>query len=256
MAKKTLRTILVVEDDEKISAKIHSHILNVFNRQVQIKEAKTMKDAEKVLDQGMVDISIIDFALPDGDGENLIARIRKESRYHPIIAQTTNVDMQYRIKIYEQYYPIMYITKDVLFERLTECLTWAVADLEFRAPHRLSVSSAIGSMDINEVCYIKRMMNTNHLHVELYDFDQEAYKSVEIKNMSLAQFMKKYNKTGYFIRCHNSYIVNKKMIKDVDRTNSEIVMLHPCKDGYLVRVEMSVNGKYRKDVLAQTEGVY
>ena len=71
--------------------------------------------------------------------------------------------------------------------------------------------SKIDSVDINEVCYLTPIPDSSHLHAVLYDFHKEAYRSIEIKNITLKQFVDLYNKAGYFLRYHNSFVVNRKM---------------------------------------------
>ena len=249
-------TVLVVEDDPNILRKIEQHIFLAFDYESQVLKAKTFAQAKEIIESGLVEISIIDFTLPDGHSEDLIALIREQPRRHPIIVQTTIKDRDYQIKIYKEYGDIIYLTKDVLFEELTEHLLEARASLKDTATHRLAIpgQKIITSLDINQICYVTTIMGTNNLHVELYDFEEKAYTYTEINNMSLDKFMQEYNELGTFLRCHKSYIVSIKMIEQVSRDDNEILLLYRRK--YHGEVKIDIGKVYKKDVLAVLKGLY
>jgi DNA-binding LytR/AlgR family response regulator len=253
--RKKLFTILVVEDDLKILKKIEWQILRTFNRQVQVLKATTFEGAKEIILQGLVDISLIDLGLPDGHGEELIALIRERSRYQPIIVQTTEKDTAYQAKVHNEYERLIYLTKEVLFDELSDRLKVAKKDWEMYASQRLAIlgQNKVNSVDINEVCYVTPISNT-HLHVELYDFNTETYKSIEIKYMTLKQFVDIYNKSGYFVRCHNSFVVNRKMVHSYSRTDNQIKMLYPRKGKYDILI--NVSEKYRRQVREKLKGLF
>jgi DNA-binding LytR/AlgR family response regulator len=254
--RKKLLTILVVEDDLKIFKKIEWQILRTFNRQVQILKATTFEEGKDIILQGLVDISLIDLRLPDGHGEDLIALIRTQSLFQPIIVQTTETDTAYQAKVHNQYENLIYLTKEVLFDELATRLKKAKAKWQMYATLRLALpnQNKVDSIDINEVCYVSPIPSTANLHIEFYDFDQETYKSIEIKYMNLKQFMSTYNEVGYFLRCHNSFVVNKKMIHSYSRLDNQIKMLYPRKGQYDIMI--GVSEKYKKDVKLQLKGLY
>ena len=84
------RTILVVEDDAATSAMLTHRLGEDFG--VTVASAGTLQEAEMLLSDESVCISavILDVRLPDGDGCNLCARMRREGRKMPIIIVTAS----------------------------------------------------------------------------------------------------------------------------------------------------------------------
>ncbi|MCL1989855.1 MAG: response regulator [Defluviitaleaceae bacterium] len=253
--KKYVLTILVLEDDVEISKKITNYIRRVFNSRVQVLTAKTYEEGKEIIDSGIVDISLIDLGLPDGDGEALIAMIREQDKKMPIIIQTANDEVNYQLEIYKKYKNISYLIKSELFEQLAEELFDARDEVGYNKALRLAIPGQIvESVSVYDVCTIQPVAKSNHLEVIYYDFELEDYQSVHIKNTTLTEFMENYNEVGLFIRCHASHAVNKKMIKKIFRAGNEIEMLYRDKEGTRIYVPMS--GKYKKEVIAQLKGLF
>lgn len=254
--KKRLKTVLVVEDIPEILEKITKYISFSFRREVQVLKASTISKAVEIIKQGLVDISLIDLMLPDGDGEDLVALIREYDKHLPIIIHTTKEEMSYQLEVYKKYRNIDYLTKDVLFEELTTCLKEAIEDVTYLESYRLSLpgGSTFDSLDINEVCYVTTLDSTNHLNVWLYKHEDKKFKKFTIKNMTLTKFLETYNGSGFFLRTHNSYVVNKKMVRKINRTHNEVVMLYDEETGYPLRILMSEN--YKSNILSTLKGLY
>ena len=71
--------------------------------------------------------------------------------------------------------------------------------------------------------------------------------------MGLEKFMKEYNESGIFLRCHREYIVNRKMVKKVDISTSDITLLYESKNGSVKYIPIGM--AYKKDVLSQLRGI-
>ncbi len=69
------KKILIV-DDEKVLAVALGLMLS--EQKAEILTAGSLKEAGAVLDKGPVDLVILDRTLPDGDGVELLIRLRKE----------------------------------------------------------------------------------------------------------------------------------------------------------------------------------
>jgi len=255
MRKKSIITALVIEDDKRIAGQIKWHILTAFNRKIQILTAHTFKDAVEIIEGGLAEIFIVDFGLPDGDGEDLIKMIRAMPFPHPIIVQTTIQDKDYQLKIFKEYDRIKYLTKDTLFIDLTDSLKWAKKDIEASLTHRLLLPGRTlkDSLDMHEVCYIERIANSQNLHIEFYDSETRTYKFKEIKGMSLDRFMKEYNELDIFLRCHNSFIVSKKMIEQVLHLDDELLLIYRGERNSELRIP--IGPTYKKSVLSQLKGL-
>src|ERR1700722_18454207 len=84
------RTILVVEDDAAMCAMLTHRLGEEFG--VTVAAAGTLQEAEMLLSDGSVCIGavILDIGMPDGDGCDLCARMRREGHKMPIIIVTAS----------------------------------------------------------------------------------------------------------------------------------------------------------------------
>ena len=56
--------VLVIEDDEMLNAGL---CYNLQKKQIEVKEAYSLADARRILEQGHYDLALLDVNLPDGD---------------------------------------------------------------------------------------------------------------------------------------------------------------------------------------------
>ena len=252
---KRLLSILIVEGNFFILREIEAHIARQFDREVQVLKARTFKESEDIIKRGLFDIAIIELLLPDGHGDDLISLIRQKHPCLPIIVQIIEEDKAYH-RVHNKHENIIYLEKEVMFLELKDRIRKAKNRHEAIASWRLPIVNykKIEPVDINEVCYVSKVSESANLHVELYDLNKKDYTYTTIEAMTLTEFINKYNETGYFLRCHNSYIVNRKMIKSFSQVDNQITMLMPRKDGNDVIIDVSE--KYKKQVREVLRGLY
>ena len=101
--------------------------------------------------------------------------------------------------------------------------------------------------------YVHLLSGTRAVLVEFYDLEKNEYQTIEMKNMSLEKFMREYNESGIFLRCHREYIVNKKMVKKINIILSDITLLYEGKNGRVLHIPIGM--AYKKDVLSQLRGI-
>ena len=244
-------TVLLVEDEEQILNHLEALIKATFN-DIQVLKAQSLREAKVIIERGDAEIFIIDFGLPDGDGLDLIKLIRTHySRQQPIIVQTTRDDQTYQLDIYKQYGNIVYLTKETVFKELVEHVANAREDVKDQLNNRLMIpGKAISeALDKREICFISKLPNCNNLEVTSYDAKTEDFKYKEIVEMSLNRFLELYNQSNHFIRCHRSYVINKKMVEKILRTESKILLKHK-------NVKIDLGESYKKDILKEMKGVF
>ncbi len=76
--------ILVVEDDEQIA---HFLVASLSAAKHLPKLAKSLEEANKCLVENTPKLMILDLGLPDGDGKDLIRKIRKQFDFPIIVYQ-------------------------------------------------------------------------------------------------------------------------------------------------------------------------
>ena len=85
--------ILVVEDDEQIA---HFLVASLSAAKHLPKSAKSLEEANKCLVENTPKLMILDLGLPDGDGKDLIRRLRKQYDF-PIIVLSARQEDQEKI---------------------------------------------------------------------------------------------------------------------------------------------------------------
>ena len=248
-------TILIVEDKPEILDKLIVHTAKEFGKKAHIFGAMTFKSAEEIINRNFIDMAIIDLQLPDGDGEDLIALIRTYAYYLHILVQTVRDSAEYQAKIHNKYGNLLFLPKNRLFEELSEQLTIAEGRYQLVKPIQLVIKNGekFKALDALDVCYATKAGRSNDIHLELYDYEKKEYTFTTIKNMALIDFMSIHNDSGYFVRCHDSYIVNIKLVSEISRKDNELTLFAPNKAGNAVK--LNISQKYRKNVKDMLEGL-
>ncbi|MCL2559486.1 MAG: response regulator [Turicibacter sp.] len=244
-------TLLIVEDTKEILDHLERLIRRSFQDDFQILKAETFQEAKVIIENDMVEVFIIDFDLPDGDGLDLIKLIRNYySRKHPIIVQTVRDDTTYQLDVYKSYGNIVYLTKDVVFDELIEQLANIKEDLREQMNERLVIpgKSIVEAIDMREICLVSKVLNSNNLEITSYNHSSKDFKYNIITNMSFDGFLEAYNTSDLFIRCHKSHVINKKMIEKIDRRENWVVLKHK-------NMKIELGEAYKKDVLTAVRGV-
>ena len=244
-------TVLLVEDEKQILNQLEALIKTNFN-DLQVLKAQSFKDARAIIESGVAEIFIIDFVLPDGDGLDLIKLIRTYySRGQPIIIQSSIRDQTYQLDIYKQYGNIVYLTKETVFDELVEHVANAREDVRDQLNNRLMIpgKAITEALDKREICFVSKLPNCNNLEVTSYDAKTQDFKYKEIIEMSLNRFLELYNQSNTFIRCHRSYVINKKMVEKILRAESKVLLKHK-------NVKIELGESYKKDILKELKGVF
>jgi len=247
---KPMLSILVIEDELEILREIERHILTQFYHKVQVIGVRTFEDAKYYIKQEQTDIFIIDLYLPDGTGEDLVAMIREQSTFLPIILQTREEDMVFIAKFFMKHPNIRYIVKKELNLRLAELLHESkLLHRKYTEAYRIGITGqSIGDMiDVKDICYIEKIRSENNLHVHLYDFENETYKTYTIKNMALSEFEEQYNDNGYFLRCNRSFIVSIRKIQKYFRKDRQLAMISAKEGGINIKIDIGETYKEKVD---------
>jgi CheY-like chemotaxis protein len=83
-------TVLVV-DDSKLARMVMASAFRRIRPEWELIEASNAVDALTAVGSGAVDIALIDFNMPDTDGLELVARIRKMHPAMPVAVISANV---------------------------------------------------------------------------------------------------------------------------------------------------------------------
>ena len=90
---------VLVVDDEKLVADLFRHLIEAAGHLVEI--AGSCKEALRILSEGSFDLAFLDVQLPDGNGTELIGRVKAFSPDTDIVAMTGGVSREQEIEIRE-----------------------------------------------------------------------------------------------------------------------------------------------------------
>jgi len=134
----------------------------------------------------------------------------------------------------------------IIFHSLPEALIHAVETIEERHKNHAARFGKINSVEIYEICYLARTSDPKYLHVKFCDFDEGKYKETTFENMTLCDIIRSHNKSRYFIRCHDNYVINMQMVKRINFRDNKITMRYPQEDGSYPTIDIGVN--YRRQM--------
>jgi len=87
-----LRHILIVDDDEALLEALADHLVKEYG--FGVTTARTLEEADEAIEreQDRFATVILDIGLPDGDGRDYCAKLRRTGRYMPVIILTGSVE--------------------------------------------------------------------------------------------------------------------------------------------------------------------
>jgi hypothetical protein len=151
--------------------------------------------------------------------------------------------------LYEKDSRLACVTKNELFDGLkTPLLNSYQKVLEYKSRQ---IMFGHLTFSVDETCFIKS--DGNCIVAKIYDFEKKVFRRVD-KKMSMKNFMEEHNEQRDFIRCHASFIVNKRMIKRIDKAGSYLVLM--MKDENDDEIQIPISATYRKETLTQLKGLY
>lgn len=94
-------SVLIVDDSRAIRERL-AEMLRATDGVTSITEASTVADAHRAMATQVVDVIVLDIALPDGTGIDLLQEIRRSSATPHIIMLTNCPSTPYRTRCREQ----------------------------------------------------------------------------------------------------------------------------------------------------------
>lgn len=232
--------IVICDDNEKVLDNTRLMVEKVLNRNMiegrVVHTATTPEDVLAFCSKNDVNAVIVDIDLKsEMNGMALAQALREKDRRLYIIFLTGHLEylMQaYKIKTFD------YIPKPVTYDVMEQCILSLYEDhMEINSPPAdrgcitIKSGSEIYRLKPNDITYIERLGCKTIIHTctsQIYCYD-----SLESLQGLLGDG---------FIRCHKSFIVNKKHISMINMGGNEIVLDNNAK--------CSIGRKYKKGVVA------
>lgn len=235
--------IVICDDNERVLNNTKLIVEKILNRNMiegRVVHTATMpEDVLTFCSKNDVNVVIIDIDLKsEMNGMALAQALRERERRLYIIFLTGHLEylMQaYKVKTFD------YIPKPVTYDIMEQCILSLYEDyMEVNSPPAdrryitIKSGSEIYRLKPNDITYIERLGCKTIIHTctsQIYCYD-----SLE----SLQQLL-----GDGFIRCHKSFIVNKKHISIINIGKNEIVLDNNAK--------CSIGRKYKKEVLENAD---
>lgn len=191
--------ILVCDDDLSIANSIAKYIKNKFKHEVFV--SINREEALNVIHSENIDLLIIDIVLKDDNGIFLAEDIQKNQSNIKIIFITGYGNVYYE-NIYEHITPQGFLEKPIQYNILNFFIKQAENEYKKKtAKLKISYDFKEYLITIDDILYIQSSKRVCEIITN--DKTYRCYKK-------LSDFLKELPE--YFVRCHQSYIVNAKYI--------------------------------------------
>lgn len=205
--------VLIVEDDNKIQEQIEKTIHQI-GQNFKTLVAHNIKMALMLAESFAIDIFILDVALPDGNGLDLAKRLRVTYPNQPMIIESTEQDLSYQKRVHDEIENLAFLEKPYPWEKLKRKVSRAADIAKSLATKKLVIEQNGLSyfFEINDILYIETIKGAKMIEIVSYDREVENLKKVRFRDVPLSKLMENLPDKNTLIRCHNSYIVNPKMM--------------------------------------------
>ena len=160
----------------------------------------------------------------DINGIQLAEKIRKYDPRCFIIFITTHAEMSYLTFVYKVE-AMDYIIKDNynnIRQRISECINnalnkYSIKSSELQKIFSIKVEDKIINIDYNDILFFETSSTIHKVVLHSLNRQVEFYSKMKEVSNSLDE---------RFIRCHNSFIINKDKIKELDKKNRIAYMIN------------------------------
>lgn len=210
-----MSTILFVEDNQKQ----RKHLLQcalAANKELEMLETGSYKEALTIIKENLIDVFFIDIQLKDGNGIELARTIRAmpEYQFAPIIFITGLLTKE--MEAFHEIHCYDYIIKPFSKRAIINVMKHILQDYFYKrhepAYIQLNYRGLIQKVNTNNVIYVEKR---ERKIVILTKNEEILYKHMTIKEIKKAL-------PDNFIQVHQSFLVNKKLIKKIDLNNNWI----------------------------------
>ena len=228
-----MKTILIAENNQDHLNILKNWIESEF-LDIQLLTATTFEDGRDLIENSHVDLSVLDIGLTDDDNDELGVQLAEEIRerypYNTIIFQTVQYDPKYQADIHARIGSAVYLVKQELTKkRLISTIHHELN--RFAAPLTsfifIKERSERTTIPTHNIFRIEKVNNGRDANFFLYD--QKSNKiTVKTFRITLNDIIDQPGAKGFLIRCHQSHIINQKMIEwtTVDDSMDKVKIEH------------------------------
>ncbi len=214
-----VKEILFIEDDKNQREYLINKALEI-NPYIEIKYAKSCKEAVKIASSYKIEVFFIDVQLPDGDGISLAKKLReiKQYMFTPMIFITGvfTKEMEAFREIHCYDYITIPFSPNALEKVMRSILVdYLESDIECEACYLLLDFKGVKQkIRVSEILYMEYRQRRIFI---ITKYEEITYKHISLKNF-------KIDLPSDFIQVHQSFIVNKNLVSKVDVSEASIKM--------------------------------
>ncbi|WP_131044126.1 LytR/AlgR family response regulator transcription factor [Clostridioides difficile] len=198
--------IAVCEDEKETQLLIEDYLENIL-KDISIEyEIQKYISGEELLESNLkdIDILLLDIKMEKLNGMDTARKIREVDNEMEIIFVTSFVEFMqegYEVKAYR------YILKPINKEKISKSVLPCINEMMKKRNNYLTINvkNYVDRIKIDSITYIE----TDRPNILIYTHDD-----MYITKMSISKIEKILNEYGFF-RCHNSYIVNLKLVESM-----------------------------------------
>jgi len=214
-----MKTIFIAENNRDHLKMLRKWIEGEFS-DIQLLTAKTFLDGRDIVENNHIDLFILDIGLTNEDDEQgvqLAEEIREKYPHNTIIFQTVQSDHKYQVDIHSRIGSAIYLVKQELSkERLIATIHHELD--RFAAPLTsfifIKERSERTLIPTHQIFRIEKVNNGHDAVFFLYDKKSDGI-TTKIFRISLTGIMDQAGARGFLLRCHQSHIINQKMMEGV-----------------------------------------
>jgi DNA-binding LytR/AlgR family response regulator len=214
-----MNKILILED-EVVQANAIKRIINELSPKIEVLKSTNVRDAKKIISNTKLDLFFLDIRLSDGSGVELAKEIRKNDlhKFSPIVFISGMPNLE--LMAFRETSCYKFIKKPVTIEELKKQIKGILftKDKELVMKNKdkiyLEFKGFKRCLRLNEVIAIECAQR--RIHISTINGE------IDYKKMTLNEFSKDLNDD--FIQVHQSFLINKFYIKNIDTTNNIIFL--------------------------------
>ena len=220
--------VLAVDEDPKSLLTIKYYI-DMEQDDVEFFTANTYAEALKIFKDKAPHLVVTELNLPDGDGKDMVLKMRKINPLFNSIIQTTITDPNFNITTQRTLRSIDFLCKPLDQELFTDAFNFARERTPKPKEEIITIVQGNSNITIRVAELLGGEMVKSEAKLLLYVYKLEIGKlrTIQLMDMTLIKFLRIANKyTDAIVQCQKSYFVNKERIQKLDSraTPAELVM--------------------------------
>lgn len=220
-------SLLVINSENK---NISQNVLDYLDKNYQIDTASSHEQAMAMLDQQFFDLFLVIATEIDQDLIRLFDEIKRDrGDLLPVVISLSQITERSQAQAFRQ--RALYLIEHPLdLEKLKKELA-SVSEILTLASHKvmlLSTRKYDKAYRVKQVIYIERS-RPKYIRICYEEGNGEISNEEVFFKASLEKFIEKHGLSRYFIQVHQSYLVNPRFIKYIDKVELEIMLTNEKK---------------------------